>query len=364
MNFGSDVWIGGRMGVMETGNLQIKAFLGRQPIFDRDLNVWAYELLFRSDDIDNASLSNGDVETAQVLISTVTDFGIDAISGGRPLFINLSHGFLSGKLPIPLSRDQVVLEVLEDIPPDEAVMDTLRAFADRGYTIALDDFVYTPRMTPLMEVAHIVKLDILALTPEQLDAHIKLAGDFSLKLLAEKVETYEQYDRCRDLGFEYFQGFFLSHPLVLMEGGGAQASNRMVILRLLARLQDPNAQVSEIETLIAQDVTLTYRLMKCVNSAYVGLRHHVESLRRALLILGLRTIRDWASLILLTRISDKSSELMTIALVRARMNELLAPYLRLEKERAFTVGLFSILDAILDRPMEELLKDLPFDEAI
>jgi EAL and modified HD-GYP domain-containing signal transduction protein len=264
---------------------------------------------------------------------------------------------------MPLDRSQVVLEILEGVVPDAATITTLTAFRERGYTIALDDFVSHPQLEPFLNLAHIVKLDVLTLSPAELQQQVPKLKARGLRVLAEKVETHEQFAHCAELGCDLFQGFFFARPKVLT--GKSLPSNRLLVMKLLAKLQDPEADLEDIEAIIAHDIALTYRLLRYINSAWFGLRSPVDSIRRALIMLGTNALRNWASLFLLARIDDKPRELMTVALVRAKMCEgLSGEKNRAARDQYFTVGLFSVLDALMDRPMGELLEGLPLSGGV
>ena len=338
-------------------------YLARQPIYDRKLRVSAYELLFRAGHSSSADVVDGDQATSQVLINTFMEFGLDTIVGSYPAFINLTRNFLIGDCPLPFAPDQVVLEVLEDIAADPQVVRALGHLSRNGFTIALDDFEFRMDLIPLLELAHIVKFDLRALSPEQLHRQVQTVQPYQVRLLAEKVETYEEFELCIELGFELFQGYFFCKPHVVQ--GRSLPPNRLVILKLLSKLQSPDADMDELEGLIVQDASLTYRLMRYINSASFAFRSPIESVRQALLLIGMLTIKNWVSLILLTRIEDKPMELMVTALVRARMCEQLARQTKAgNKDQAFTIGLFSALDAMMDRPMEQLLRVLPLSDDV
>lgn len=346
-------------------NCYNSVFIGRQPIYDRNLKVIAYELLFRGGDQDQAAVVDGDQATSQVMINAFMDLGLETLVGELPAFINLTHNFLVGEIALPFSPRQVVLEVLEDVLPGPEVVAAIAALRKRGYTVALDDFVYHESQDELLALAQIVKLDLIAPGAEPLAQQIAQirAINPTARLLAEKVETLTMFERCKALGCELFQGYFFCKPHVMC--GTSLPPNRLVILNLLARLQNPDTEVADLERLLVQDVSLTYRLLRYINSAAFGLRTQIDSVRRAITLLGINTIRQWVSLILLTRIEEKPLALMVTSLVRARMCQRLAEHLRrADSERYFTTGLFSTLSAMLDRPLPELLDKLPLNEDI
>lgn len=335
--------------------------IARQPIYDRGLGLYGYELLYRGRREDGAFVDDSDLATGDVLIRSFVDLGLKSLVGEGRAFINLTRRFFTGEQPVPLAPDQVVLEVLEDVPPDAEVVAGVRALAGQGYEIALDDFRYAPQYDPLLRLAHYVKLDIMAIGTRELPAEVERLRRFGCRLLAEKVETREEFELCKGLGFEYFQGYFFAKPDLVR--GRALQSARHGLVRLLARLQDPQTEVEELEQLIMRDVALSYRLLRYVNNPYVGLSRRIDSIRQAILLLGLDQVRKLATLLLFSvHAEDSPPGLIALALARGRFCESLAPT-RPEAGPNFTVGLFSLLDAILDLPMEALLAELPLNEA-
>jgi len=338
-------------------------FVGRQPIYNRKLEVVGYELLYRSSLHNQAQFLDGDQATGEVILNAFLELGLENISGRYPAFINLSRSFLVGDKPLPFSHKRVVLEVLENIEPDAMVIESLRRLAQNGYIIALDDFVYRPELEPLAELAHIIKVDVLGVDPDALTERVGQLKRHKARLLAEKVESHDEFERCKQLGFDYFQGYFFCKPNIVR--GRSRPVNRLVLMNLLAELQRPETDINKLEKLVAQDAALTYRLLRYVNSPCVAIRRKVESLRRALVIIGANTIKNWITLILFTRLDDKPRELMVTALVRARMCELLGAAHRHDGlDRFFTVGLLSAMDALMDQPMEDVLNELPLVEEV
>lgn len=338
-------------------------FVGRQPIYDRNLEVFAYELLFRAGMENQADFQDADRATSEVILNTFMSIGLDNIVGEKMAFINLTRSFVLGKYLLPLPHTRIGLEILEDIEVDTPLIESVRTLAAQGYIIVLDDFVYHDKLRALVDMADIIKIDILALGRERSREHVSLLRDYHTKLLAEKVETQEDFDFCKELHFDYFQGYFFCQPKVIK--GQRIPTNRLATLQLLSKLQNPDTDVQELETLISQDVSMSYKLLRCINSSFYSLPRTVESIRQALIILGNQWLKTWASFILLSSIDDKPHELLQTALVRAKMCELLAAETRKDnKETFFTVGLFSVLDALMDRPMDEVLNALPVSDDI
>jgi EAL and modified HD-GYP domain-containing signal transduction protein len=338
-------------------------FVGRQPIYDRQRDVYAYELLFRSGESNHARVTDGDQATSQVILNTFMELGLETIVGSKLAFINLTRGFILQDYSPVFPAGRVVLEVLENIPVDAELIEAVSRLSSQGYLIALDDFIYHERLQPLVEVADIIKVDVLALDAAALREHAATLQQYKVKLLAEKVETQDHFKHCRDLGFDYFQGYFLCEPEVIR--GQRVPGSLLVTLQLLAKLQEPDTTFGELEQVISRDVSLSYKLLRVVNSVFYALPQKIDSLRQALLRLGTRYITTWVSLILLSGFDEKPHELMVTAMVRAKMCELLAQAVgRSSTEMFFTVGLFSALDALMDSPMEEVLKSVPFSDEI
>jgi len=337
-------------------------FLARQPIYDRHLNVFAYELLFRSKITDLESLANDSKATSEVCVSALMDIGLEYIVGNRLAFINMTRDFLDSSLPMPQFQGQGVLEILEDEVPDDKLINALEKLTRLGYRIALDDFVYTSKHDRILELAHFVKLDIKSLSFDEIPNHIKLLRNFNVELLAEKVETQIEFEKCHALGFDYFQGFFFCKPQIVT--GKRTKDNRLVVLRFLAQLQDPSVSIDDLENLISQDASLVYHLLRYMNSAFYNLRTTVKSIKHALTLLGIDEVRKWASLMLMLRLSnEKPKELMVTGLIRAKMAELLGSGDKANSpDQYYTVGLFSILSALMDMELPDILNALPLNE--
>ncbi|MBI3772375.1 MAG: HDOD domain-containing protein [Gammaproteobacteria bacterium] len=338
-------------------------FIARQPIYTRTLHVFAYELLYRAD-ADNHAKSSGDAATTEVLLGALTEIGLDYLVGVRSAFINLTRSFIISQEALPFPGDQLVIELMEDIEPDEMVVRGVQRLVSLGYTIALDDFIYDDKYIPLIKLAKIAKIDIQAHTELELrQLYEKLRKFEHLKLLAEKVETQEQYDFCRELGFNYFQGYFFCRPRIIKRK--RMPANQAALMQLLTEVQRTDVKVARLEAMITKDVALSYKLLRYINSAFFGLPRPMESIQRAIVFLGARAIQKWATLLILSRIDDKPNELMVTAVVRGKMCELLAQALEFEPEDAcFTVGLLSVLDALLDMPMDRIVNSLTLSDQI
>ncbi len=338
-------------------------FIGRQPICNRKLEVLAYELLYRHSEVNSAVMDDGDAASSQTIFSALMDFGLDRLVGPHKAFINLTRNVLLGESVKALPPDKVVLEILEDIEVNAPIVAAVDELSALGFRIALDDFVFDESWRPLVERADIIKLDVLALTRDELVEHVSALREYPVILLAEKVETQDCFEFCRELGFDYFQGNFFCRPKVIQ--GKALPSQRLGTLRLMASLSNPATTMDDVERMISQDVGLSYRLMRYINSAFFNIPQQVDSVRHALVMLGSKSIKQWATLISMYESSDKPHQLIVTAMVRARMCELLAEAHDYEgQDGYFTVGLFSLLDAMLDAPMEQALEALPLSDGI
>lgn len=341
---------------------EVIPLLARQPIFDGNMQVVAYELLCRNSDLKFIGTTDGDAASSQVLLNAFTELSIEQVVGKHKAFVNFTRTLLSS--PPPFNRQKLVIEVLEGLHVDTVMLHALKQLREQGYTIALDDFELTENNKDLVAYADIIKLDVLSLTPEKLKQHIDYLKPFGVTLIAEKVETYEMFEQCKALGFDLFQGYFLAKPRVIT--GRKISENKQTVLQLLSALYDQDAPIEKIERMIAGDTILSFKLLRLVNSAAFGLSRKVESLRQAILLLGLNKLRNWVNLLALSNLSGKPHELSVAALTRARMCEMIATHInqRNRPDAYFTVGLLSTLDAFLDSPLEELLGNLSLSESL
>jgi len=340
-----------------------RVLVGRQPIYCPDMSVLGYELLFRDGNTDSAIISNGAHATATVITDAMMEIGLDVLVARQLAFINFERSLLMSKYCESLPQDRIVLEILETVEPDRVLMTRLKQLRRKGYRFALDDFVCSEPYLPLLEIADFVKLDVLHSDPAAIDAALSTIRKYPVKLIAEKVETREQFEHFEKLGFPYFQGYFFCRPQNVV--GKRLPPNRLASIRLLTQLNNPSLNIDELEQTICQDVGLSYKLLVYINSALCNLNRHVESIRHAVLLAGLKRMRTWASLIVFSRFDDTPRDVLVTGTIRARMCELLATAANLQNpEQCFLVGLFSVLDAILNRPMEEIISMLDLTDGI
>jgi EAL and modified HD-GYP domain-containing signal transduction protein len=350
---------------MGTSTVTNSVFVARQPIFHRAKNVHGYELLFRSGQENKYTGTDGDACTRDVIASSFVDIGLDELTGGARGFVNFTRNLLLSDVADLLPPDFVTVEILENVEPDDDVVQACKRLKDEGYTLALDDFVVADQGHPLLDLADIVKVDFMGTTPEE---RKRLAGYLSqrkIKPLAEKVETEDDFQQADADGYQYFQGYFFSKPII--HEGKSIAGNKLAYLRLLEQVNRPEMSLDQIEGVIKQDVTLTYKLLRFMNSVWFGLRYKVSSIKRALVMLGPKEIRKWFALVSLRQMSsDKPNELFLRGMLRARMGEGVAPLTGMEKKASeiFLMGMFSVMDALLDAPMADIMEKLPLDDNV
>jgi c-di-GMP phosphodiesterase len=338
--------------------------IARQPILDRRQQVAGYELLYRADAGDVSYAGGTTQASARVLSDALVGMGLETLTDGRRAFLNLSREVLLSDASSLLDPSTVVLEVLEDVAVTPEVIEICRSLTHRGYTLALDDFVPNSDAEQLLPYAAFVKLDVLTLSTAELAEHAPRLIARGATLVAEKVETPEMLAETQALGCALFQGYYFCRPHTMAMQ--AMSASQVTQMRLLAALLRPDASIVQIEDLLKHDASLTYRVLRCVNSAGFGLRREIKSVREALLLVGLDQVRKWTSLWALAGLNRGPSELATMTVLRARSCELLGQALGHADGGAsyFLLGLCSLLDALLQHPMPLVLTDLPLPAEI
>jgi c-di-GMP phosphodiesterase len=241
---------------MLDSSLRLKVLVGRQPIFDSRKRVFGYELLYRSSEVNAANVLDGEEATRDVLLSAMVHLGLDQLVGGSYAFVNMTRKFLSNNSLLLDLPKRVVLEVLEDIVPDRLLIDRVKKLSQRGFKIALDDFGLDSLLTPLLPVADIVKVDLPEIPPTELAGHVAAIRRYPVKLLAEKVETAEEFERCKELGFDLFQGYFLARPEIVK--GQKLTPSQITTIELLSKINDPNVELEDLDALIKTDAALSH----------------------------------------------------------------------------------------------------------
>jgi EAL and modified HD-GYP domain-containing signal transduction protein len=332
-------------------------YLGRQPIYDHSRDIRAYELLFRSQAAGAASVTDGDQATAEVLVNAILELGLDHVSPQKPAFVNCTRRFLKSAPLVP--ADRCVLEILEDIDPDAEVIEASRQLHDRGYRLALDDFVYRREYEALLEISSFVKVDVSCLSKTQLRDHVRLLCRHKAELLAEKIESEAQLKLCQDLGFTLFQGYYLRRPEVLR--GRRLPTARLSALSVVLECRREDQSFDRISRLIARDVTLAHSLLQLVNSGIYGRTFRVHSLSHAVSLLGADCIARWVTLLLLAGGDHGPNSYIEYALHRACTCEIIASQTCGRGAPAYLVGLLSVLDAMFNVPLPEIVGSLPLD---
>jgi c-di-GMP-related signal transduction protein len=335
-------------------------FVARQPILTADEKVFGYELLFR-DGVEDFFRHADPDEASRSTLNTAMLLGLDVLCDGRRAFVNCTRDILLKDYITLLPSEQAVVEILETVPADDLVVAACRRLKESGYTIALDDFGVNDPREALTDFADIIKVDLRDMSATQAAAMVKRYGPWRCRMLAEKVETREEFLAAKKAGFLYFQGYFFRRPEILT--AHEIPANRVNYLRMLTAVSKPELDVREIENVVKGEASLCYRLLRYLNSAAFGFANEIHSVRHALAILGEREVRRWIRLVAtLGAGQGKSSELVLSALVRARFCELLSPKIPHGDSDLFLMGLLSLMDVILELPMSQVLDNVPIDQ--
>jgi c-di-GMP phosphodiesterase len=336
-------------------NSSNEVLLGRQPIYDRLLKVYAYEILYRSNVV--TAEFDGDMATSQVLLRTFNDIGLKNVVGKHPAFINFTRSFLMSLEKLMPFKDFIVIEILEDIKIDEELIQSISKFYKKGYRFALDDVEDVEDVKALLDYVYLVKLEVLGMSDKDLKRNIKMLKKRGIKVLAEKVETHEMYERCKELGADYFQGYFLSKPKILT--AQAIAPSKISVLQMISEVNSIEPNVDNLEKIVKQDVTFSFKLLKMINSAFYSIPSEITSVRQALIMLGTKEIRSWIMAFVMTKLDDKPNDLLVTALLRAKFCELLAEKMNVvDSDIYFMTGLLSVLDALIDKPMKTAVSEM------
>ena len=341
---------------MSTTPTVTDVLIARQPVYDTALRVVAYELLVQNRDGSSAP----DEADAS---STISELGLNLVTG-HPAYIRITRGLLLEGYVTALPADRVVLEVGPELTIDRAAQEAIEELVAAGYELALVDLAAGARAECLLPIASIVGVDVQAADRARLRSDLPHLREHGARLLARNVEDHEDLKLCLDAGFDLLQGYFFCRPRVVAESGVVPV-NKVAQLRMLAELQSPEVDFDGLQEIIGRDVGLSYNLLRFINSAFFSLPRRVDSIRDALVLLGVANVRKWATLMSLANTDDKPRELVVTALVRARMCELLADaYQQRDTDGYFTTGLFSVVDALMDTSLVELLSELPLSREI
>ena len=343
-------------------------FITKQPIFYKNKKkVYGYELLFRNGIDEFYNFEDPDSATIDVIINTFIQEGILKIVENKKAFINFTRNLIEREFPTLLPKDIVVIEILEDIHPDKEFLSIIRRLKSKGYIIAIDDFIFQEHLLSFVELADIIKVDFIELRDKvERERVVREFGRYKIKFLAEKVETIEDFNEGIELGYELFQGYFFSRPQLIR--GKKIPENKIVYLQLINEASKKDLDFDRIEEILKQDVSLIIKLLKYVNSPFFGFRYKIESIRHALALLGEKEFKKWISLLSLVHLGGRfHEELIKLALTRAKLFEELSRYSMMlldYKDKLFLTGILSTVDAILEKPMEEILEDLNISDDI
>lgn len=341
--------------------LVTEAYLGRQPIYDARREIQAYELLYRgAAHHTTAIITDGDRASAEVMLKAFLEIGLQTVSPSRPVFINYSEPLL-GLDPI-IPNDRCVIEILETVRLNGHTLACLEKLKSRGYRLALDDFQYAQQYDPFVQLADFVKLDIRGVSPQGLHRQIDTMRAFDVRIVAEKIETEEEFERCRAWGCDLFQGYYLRKPETL--SGKHIPASRLSVLALLSECMNTANSVDAIANVIHRDAVLTYNLIKLANSALYQRKCQIHSPAQAITMLGLDFVFRWATLLVLAGYDNCPNGYLDFALQRARACELIASFVDCSRNEAYFTGLLSALDSILNMPLASIIGPLPLSQDI
>ncbi len=343
------------------------AIVARQPIFDRKKKTVAFELLYRSiphNKNEFPKSQDGTLATLQVIQNSMLSMGVEKITGGKKGYINFTKKTILEKIPLALNPDYFVVEILEDIDAEPEIIKSIQILKERGFVIALDDFICRETNKDLINFANIIKVDVLNTPPEEIIPLTESLKKNNKILLAEKVENEEVFNKCLELGYSLFQGYFFAKPELIQSR--EIPVNKLSILNLLALIAEEDIEVKKMTSVIEREPSLSYKLLKIVNSAAFCLIKEIGSIKQAIMILGEKEIKRWITIIALANISDdKPQELVITSCIRARFCEKVAALVDPSlKECAFLTGLFSLFDVMLGRPLNEIITHIPLSQTV
>ena len=340
----------------------MERFIARQPVFDWQQNIFGYQLLFRNSLENYFDGTNFDDAFSNVIANSFLLFSIEEMTDNTLAFLKATHNTIKNGYISALPAQSVIVDIMQPLVYDPELTEACLKLKADGYTLALDDFVYDEAVEPLLEAVDIVKIDCLNTNIHDSQDYADALLPKGIKLMAVKVENFESFSKLKEMGFEYFQGYFFSKPTVLSRKD--IPANKLQYMQILKLVNEPEVDFAQLADTIQGEMSVAYKLLKLINSAAFGLPQPVHSIKQALALLGEKELRKWSSLISLTGMaSDKPDELVINSLARGKSCELLAPHvgMRSRAPDLFLMGLFSMLDGIIDRPIKDVLEDIPFE---
>ncbi len=340
-------------------------FIARQPIFNRRQQVYAYELLFRSGLENFFDISDGDQATSDVITNSFFFIGLEELTDGKKACINFTQNLLLQEVASLLPQEKMIVEVLETVEPTPDVVRACEELKQKGYLLALDDVTHLDESHPLLKLTDIIKVDFRKISVADQKELPHRFGKYDVIFLAEKVETDMEYRLAWDHGYTLFQGYYFSEPEV--HSGKKFTGSEQNYLRILQEVNNPAVEYEDLEMIIRRDLSLAYKLLRFINSAYFGIITEVRSIKQALVLLGLKEIQKWISLLAMQEIGrGKPSELLRLSILRAKFCEDIGAKIGMEDERAelFLMGMFTVLSTVMEKPMAQILAELPLDKEI
>lgn len=339
-------------------------YVARQPIFDKNRKVFAYELLFRHSMENFMPKVDGDLATSSVLSSSFLNLGLESLSGGRNVFINFTKNLILSLIPLMFPPKDTIVEILETIEPTDDVIEACMTLKKKGYKLALDDYIFDSVHNAFLEVADIIKVDFMRISLDEIKK--KVSGlPKKTTLLAEKIETWEEFRAAIDMGFTLFQGYFFCKPEIVT--GREVPATSMALLGIMKEVNNRNLDFEKVAEKISRDVSISYKLFRYINSAFFKRLNEITSIKSALVYLGQDELRRFMSVILMSNLAASTTpELAIASCVRGRFCERLGDVSKNSKfqQELFTLGLFSLIDAILDQPMEKIMDNLPLSDIL
>lgn len=333
-------------------------FVARQPILDRNKDLYAYELLFRSGKSGAFPNIDGNTATTSLLSSSFFTIGIDKLTGGKLAFINFTEDLIKEGTPLLFPNKKLMVEILEDVEPNEQILSSCKELKEKGYLLALDDFVYSKKFDKLIELSDIIKIDFRLTPLDTIEEMVPSLEKSGCKLLAEKIETHEEFEKACSLGFDYFQGYFFAKPEVVADKD--LSSSQLTMMQLISSANSDEFDIAGLEEIVSLDVSTSYKLITYLNSPHFGRIQPISSIRQAISFLGEKGFKLFISLIATTNLAaDKPQELVKMSIIRARFLELVGNREKINGNELFLLGLFSKVDAMLDKSMDEILLQLP-----
>ena len=341
------------------------AYIARQAILNKNKELYAYELLFRDGENNCFPDISPDEATSKILTDSHLDLGLEDISAGKLVFINFHQDTLLHRFPTSLDPKSVVIEVVETVEPTAEVVQACKNIKELGYTIALDDHDFDPKWDVLLPYADIIKVDIVECDEQTLMDNITKYVGSKIKLVAEKIETMAEFEKYRDMGFDYFQGYFFARPEIIKQK--KLPTSKLPLIELIGASAAGEFDLDKVNSIIGRDVSLSYKLLRFINNPLVNKTNEISDLRHALNYMGQVEVKKFIALLALANLGDnKPVELIHLSLIRAKFCDLMgqAKSLSNNPPTGFLVGLFSLLDSLLDQPMQDIVEKLPIGENV